>query len=207
MLKTMMCGLLFSLASMCNASPILLLENTTADVNKSYLQGESIEISVWISGLTGSYDNGGVDLGLFDINLLFDRNVTQYVDTIFSQDLDDSVFFELSAIETSGGLNFFGVSLLFDLSTQLDAFKLFSLSFIAKEIGDSDFTLNSLLLDSMGYEFTADSNKVSIKVQQPVVSVYEPNTMLLLLIGLLLVCGVRRKTFNRHPDMTLSISR
>lgn len=193
LLKTMICGLLFSVATMCNASPILLFENTTSDVDKSYLQGESVELSVWISGLTGSYDNGGIDLGLFDINLMFDRNVAQYVGTSFSQSLDDSVFFELSATETASGLNFFGVSLLIDLSTQLDAFKLFSLSFIAKETGDSNFTLNSLLLDSMGSEFTADSNKANIKVVQPVVSLFESTTPLLFFMGLLLVFGVRLK--------------
>lgn len=191
MLKAIVCGLLFSCATMSNASPILLFENTAADINRNYLQGESVEFAVWISGLTGTYDDGGLDLGGFDINLFFDRDIANYVGTSFSPDLEDNVFFGLSAAETASGLNFSGVSLLFDLSTQLDTFKLFSVSLIANETGDDIFTLNSLLFDSMGYEFVAGSNKMAISVHQPGVSVVEPNILLLLLIGLLLVYRAR----------------
>ncbi len=181
-------ALISAFSSNVFATPVLSFGNSGGDVAQSYNLGDTVSLDVWISGLEAT------DLGGFDMNLSFNGAVTGYQQTVFSTDLDDSVFYGLAAVPTSSNsLNLSGFSLLADLSTQADALKLFTLVFTAGEAGTSTLKLDDVLLsDAMGLELASESYLAEITVNGTPASVPEPGALGLILGALALVWGCRR---------------
>lgn len=177
------------LAASAYATPVLSFGNSGSNVAQSYNVGDTVSLDLWVSGLDGSNDLGG-----FDMNLSFNGAVSGYQNTVFSTDLDDSWFYGLSAAPTSSnGLYLSGFSLLADLSAQANTLKLFTLSFIAGQAGNSTITLDDFILsDSWGTEFASESYLAEITVNNKPTSVPEPGTLGLLL-GALALVFVRRR--------------
>jgi len=183
------------LATSAYATPVLSFGNMGSDVTQSYYQGDTVSLDLWISGLDSSDDLGGADLAAFDMNLSFNGAVTGYQNTLFSSDLDDSVFYGLAAVPTSGnGLNVSGLSLLADLSAQASQLKLFTLVFTADQLGTSLVKVDDFLLaNSVFLELGADSFLAQINVIQKPTSVPEPSSLGLLMGALALVYASRRR--------------
>ena len=182
------------LAASAYAAPVLSFGNSGSDTAHAYQVGDTVALDLWISGLDGTDDLGGMDLAGFDMNLSFNSGVTGYQNTLFSTDLDDSLFFGLTAMPTSvSGLNLSGLSLLWDLSSQASAFKLFTLSFSADQAGVSTLKLDDFILsNSWGEAFASANYLAEITVTDKPVSVPEPSTLGLLLSALALVFVRRR---------------
>lgn len=176
------------LATSAYATPILSFGNSGSNVTQSYTVGDTVSLDFWISGLEGT------DLGGFDMNLSFNGAVTGYQNTVFSTDLDDSLFYGLTALPTSSnGLYLSGFSLLADLSSQANTLKLFSLAFTAGQAGTSTIKLDDFILsDAMGSAFASDSYLAEITVNEKSSSVPEPSSLGLLL-GALAVVLIRRR--------------
>lgn len=177
-----------ALASSAYAAPILSFSNSGGNVAQSYNVGDTVSLDFWISGLDAA------DLGGFDMNLSFNGAVTGYQNTVFSTDLDDSLFYGLTADPTSNNsLYLSGFSLLADLSSQASSLKLFTLAFTAGQAGTSTIKLDDVLLsDALGLELGAESYLAEITVSDKPASVPEPGTLGLMLTALALVAARRR---------------
>jgi hypothetical protein len=184
------------LATSAYATPVLSFGNVGSDTSHAYHVGDTISLDLWISGLDGSDDLGGLDLAGFDMNLSFNSGVTGYQNTVFSTDLDDSFFYGLSASPTSSNsVNLSGFSLLWDLSSQANQFKLFTLNFTADHAGVSSIGLDDFILsNSWAEEFASDKYLAEITVMDKSVAVSEPGSLGLLMGALALVVMRRRKT-------------
>ncbi len=182
--KMMAVSALCLLANASYAVPVLSFGNTGANVAHDYTVGDTIALDFWISGLNGSDDLGGVDLGGFDLNLSFNGAVTGYQGTTFSSDLDNSLFYGLDASSSStNSVNLSGVSLLADLSAQASEFKLFSLLFTADQVGTSTIKLGDFILSNSWFtELASDNYLAEINVRP--VTVPEPSSLGLLLLAL-----------------------
>lgn len=187
-------GVFNLLAASAYAAPVLSFGNSGGDSAHTYQVGDTVSLDLWISGLDSTDDLGGLDLAGFDMNLSFNGGVTGYQNTLFSTDLDDSLFFGLTAMPTSGnGLNLSGLSLLWDLSPQASAFKLFTLNFSADNAGVSTLKLDDFILsNSWGEAFASANYLAEITVTDKSVSVPEPGTLGLLFSALALVFLRRR---------------
>ncbi|HOY23428.1 MAG TPA: PEP-CTERM sorting domain-containing protein [Cellvibrio sp.] len=187
-------GVFNSLAASAYAAPVMSFGNSGSDTAHAYQVGDTVSLDLWISGLDGTDDLGGLDIAGFDMNLSFNGGVTGYQNTLFSTDLDDSLFFGLTAMPTSGNsLNLSGLSLLWDLSSQASAFKLFTLSFSADQAGVSTLQLDDFILsNSWGEAFVSANYLAEITVTDKPVSVPEPGTLGLLFSALALVFLRRR---------------
>ncbi len=182
--KMMAVSALCLLANASYAAPVLSFGNAGANVAHDYTVGDTIALDFWISGLNGSDDLGGVDLGGFDLNLSFNGAVTGYQGTTFSSDLDNSLFYGLDASSSStNSVNLSGVSLLADLSAQASEFKLFSLLFTADQVGTSTIKLEDFILSNSWFtELASDNYLAEINVRP--VTVPEPSSLGLLLLAL-----------------------
>ena len=183
------------LATSACAAPVLSFGNSGSNSSHTYQVGDTVSLDLWISGLDGSDDLGGLDLAGFDLNLSFNGGVTGYQNTVFSTDLDDSVFYGLLANPTSGNdVNLFGLSLLGDLSLQASQLKLFTLNFSADSAGVSTLKLDDFILSNSWFrEFASDNYLAEITVTDKSVSVPEPSALSLLLGALALVFVRRRR--------------
>lgn len=196
--KALAAGLVVSAFNMFAASayaaPVLSFGNAGSDTSHTYHVGDTVSLDLWISGLEGTDDLGGLDLAGFDMNLSFNGGVTGYQNTVFSTDLDDSLFIGLTAdMTSSNSVNLSGVSLLWDFSSQLSAFKLFTLSFTADQAGVSRLSLDDFVLsDSWGSELAGEKYLAEITVSDKPVSVPEPSTLGLMLSALTLMFVRRR---------------
>jgi hypothetical protein len=184
------------LAASAYAAPVLSFGNSGSNTSHSYQVGDTVSLDLWLSGLDGTDDLGGLDLGGFEMNLSFNGGVTGYQNTLFSTDLDDSLFYGLVADPTSSSsLNLSGLSLLWDFSSQASQLKLFTLNFSADQAGVSILTLDDFILsNSWGIEFGSDNFLAEITVIDKSVSVPEPSALALLLSALALVFVRRRRT-------------
>lgn len=171
------------------AAPILSFDNAEADIQKTHQVGETILMDLWISGLDPS---AGDALGGFDLETSYDGAVTDYQSTEFGEALNDYQFFALEADELGqNAVNHSGVSLSFDLSDQISAFKLFTIEFTAAQLGESVLALDRVLLsDAFGFELEAQTYSATIRVQGAT-EVPEPDTLALMLLGL--VALIRRR--------------
>lgn len=184
--KMMVASAMCLLASASYAVPVLSFGNAGTNVAHDYTVGDTIALDFWVSGLTGSDDLGGLDLGGFDLNLSFNGAVTGYQGTTFSSDLDDSLFYGLDASSSSSNsVNISGVSLLADLSAQASEFKLFTLLFSADHAGTSSVKIDDFILaNSWLGGFTSDNFLADITVNETAVTVPEPSSLGLLLLAL-----------------------
>ena len=183
------------LAVSAYAAPVLSFGNSGSNSSHTYQVGDTLSLDLWTSGLDGTDDFGGLDLGGFDMNLSFNGAVTGYQNTVFSTDLDDSLFYGLLASPTSGNsVNLSGLSLLWDLSSQASQLKLFTLSFSADYAGVSTLNLSDVILSNSWFsEFASDNYLAEITVTDKQVSVPEPGSLGLLL-GALALVFVRRRS-------------
>ena len=193
--KMMVAGALCLCAGSALAAPVLSFGNAGANVAHDYTVGDSIALDLWVSGLDGSDDLGGLDLAGFDFNLSFNGAVTGYQGTTFSSDLDDSLFYGLDVSPTSSNsVNLSGLSLLADLSAQASEFKLFTLLFSADHAGISSIKIDDFILANSWFgSFSSDNFLADITVNEKAVTVPEPSSLGLLLLALGALV-IRRRT-------------
>ncbi|RYY02136.1 MAG: PEP-CTERM sorting domain-containing protein [Gammaproteobacteria bacterium] len=184
--KMMAASALCLCAGSALAAPVLSFGNAGANVAHDYTVGDSIALDLWVSGLDGSDDLGGLDLAGFDFNLSFNGAVTGYQGTTFSSDLDDSLFYGLDASPiSSNSVNLSGLSLLADLSAQASEFKLFTLLFSADHAGISSIKIDDFILANSWFgSFSSDNFLADITVNEKSVTVPEPSSLGLLLLAL-----------------------
>lgn len=174
-------------ATVTQAAPILSFNNAQTDIAQTYQVGDTISLGVWLSGLED------VDLGGFDLNLVFNNAVSQFQNATFSADLDDSLFGDLAIVRPdANSLNLSGVSYDWDLSDQANEVQLFSLEFIAGSVGTSVLSFgSSLFSDGLGLELLTDNFMATLTVEGTPTPVDEPGTLAMLACGLALLT-VRR---------------
>lgn len=166
------------------AAPILSFNNAEADIQETYQVGETILMDLWISDLAPS---AGEALGGFDLAMSYDGAVTDYQTSVFGEELNNYDFFALEADELgSNAVRHAGVSLSFDLSNQMSSFKLFTLEFMAAQVGESVLALDQVLLsDAFGFEIVEPQTfSATITVEGPI-TVPEPGTLALMVTGLM----------------------
>ena len=162
--------------------------------------GDSLEVRAQISGLKTPSASA---LGVYDLNVLFDSSrfaLSQIVwgDSALGNQLDLAGFgsLQLSDSSINGTINLFELS--FDSALDLEnlqaqSFTLFSLIFSSIHTGVGAFSLDvNSLGDAYGNNITADTiNNTHVNVNS--VSVPEPATNFLLLIGLIALGFARIK--------------
>lgn len=165
------------------AAPMLSFTSEQNDIERTYQLGDTVNLGVWISGLDPA---SGDALGGFDLSVGYDGSVTDYQATRFGDTLADYSFIPPSAVETSSnGVDLDGVALTFDLSGQPPAFELFTLQFLAADVGTSSLTFGSVLLsDALGDELVSGTYSATLNVVAPPSNVPEPGSLGLLLMGL-----------------------
>ena len=185
---------IFCLGVSFNANAIsidLIADNTAINL------GDSVEVQVRISGL-----DGNPALGVYDVNFNYDASLfslgnVSWGDTLQGNQLDLLGFGSLQ--DSNGGngwLNLFELS--FDGAMDLEMlqageFTLFSILFNAIAIGHGEFSLTANALgDAYGNDLLIGS-LTSTQVNVNSVSVPEPTSVLLLLLGLLAVAALRAK--------------
>ena len=172
---------IFLVCGYSQASPIISFDNQANDANYSYELGDLISIDIWISNLDT------VDLGGFDLGLAFNGLVTSYQDLQFNSDMVEFDF--LDASNSLDTISLSGVSFAFDLSGQLDAFKIATIDFSADMVGISEISFTDILLsDTFGSSLDFDSFIATITVEQLSVGIAEPNILALGVLALLLGC-------------------
>ena len=173
--------------------------------NKSAVNvGDSLDVAVRISGLN---DTSAPSLGAYDINFLFDNSLFSFDsiswgDSAQGNQLDLAGFGSLQdATSGSGWLNLLEIS--FDDALDLDSlqageFTLFSvlLNTIAVGIGNFSLAANSLG-DAYGDNLVA--NQINgTQVTAGAVSVPEPSSVLLLLVGIFAIGMLRARSVQRQ---------
>lgn len=165
--------------------------------------GDSLEVRAQISGLKTPSASA---LGVYDLNLLFDSSrfaLSKIVwgDSALGNQLDLAGFgnLQLSDSSINGTVNLFELSFdsVLDLENlQAPSFTLFSLIFSSIHTGVGAFSLDvNSLGDAYGNNLTADTiNNTQVNVNS--VSVPEPATNFLLLIGLIALGFTRIKRQN-----------
>jgi hypothetical protein len=185
-------GMCFSLNT--NAISIDLIANQTA-VNV----GDSLEVQVRVSGLN---DAGAPSLGDYDVNFNYDSSLFNFSsiawgDSILGNQLDLSGFGSLQDVSSGlGWLRVFELSVdeALDLELlQAGEFTLFSVQLNAAAIGNGIFSLSSNAFgDAYGSDMLIDTiNGTSVSVGN--VSVPEPSSLLLLLLGIVAIAVLRTK--------------
>jgi hypothetical protein len=154
--------------------------------------GDVLKLDATISGLKTA---GALALGVYDLNIHFDSNLFAFNsitwgDSVKGNQLDLNHFGSLQMSDDSNSnlLNLFELSFdsAWSLETlQADSFTLFSVMFSNLTTGNGVFQLSvNALGDAYGNNLNADSiNNTTVKVQA--VSVPEPATNFLMLIGLI----------------------
>jgi hypothetical protein len=188
----LMLGTCFSFSA--NAISIDLIANQSA-VNI----GNNIEVQVRISGL---HDASAPSLGDYDVNFNYDSSLFSFSsivwgDAILGNQLDLSNFGSLQ--ESTSGWSWLRISELsvdsaVDLELlQKDEFTLFSVSLNAAAIGSGTFSLTTNAVgDAYGNDVLIDTiNSTAIDIRG--VSVPEPSSLLLLLLGLVAITVLRAK--------------
>lgn len=173
--------------------------------NKSVVSvGDSLEVAVRISGLN---DASAPSLGVYDVNFLFDNSLfsvdsIRWGDSAQGNQLDLSGFGSLQDSSSgSGWLNLFELSFddALDLNVlQSGEFTLFSILLNTVAAGTGNFSLvaNSLG-DAYGDNLVADQIN-GAQVTAGAVSVPEPSSVLLLLVGILAIGMLRAKSAQRQ---------
>jgi hypothetical protein len=170
------------------AIPTLSFNGSSTDISQTYNTGDLFSLDLWMSGLEND------DLGAFSLNIDFAGGVTDFLSGSFNSGFTDLLALPIddgaNSVELAGGF------LSFDLSGQADAFQLATLNFSANSVGTSviDIT-NFVLSDGYATELSADSFNANITVVDvdPPASVSEPSTLVMLLSGLLLFTGLRKR--------------
>lgn len=162
--------------------------------------GDVVKIDATISGLKTV---GASSLGVYDLNVHFDSsrfifNGVSWGDSVKGKQLDLNLFgsLQMSDSSNSGWLNLFELSFddAWDLETvQASSFTLFSLIFSGIATGNGEFHIDvNALGDAYGNSLTADSlNNTNVNVKA--MSVPEPATNFLMLIGLIALGFARIK--------------
>ncbi|WP_435782657.1 PEP-CTERM sorting domain-containing protein [Cellvibrio sp.] len=194
-----LCALGLSLSLNANAISIDLV------ANKSVVSvGDSLEVAVRISGLN---DANAPSLGVYDVNFQFDNSLftfdsISWGDSAQGNQLDLSGFGSLQDSSSgSGWLNLFELSFddALDLNVlQSGEFTLFSILLNTVAAGTGNFSLvaNSLG-DAYGDNLVADQIN-GTQVTAGAVSVPEPSSVLLLLVGILAIGMLRVKSAQRR---------
>lgn len=160
--------------------------------------GDTIEMQVLISGLDGEKT-----LGVYDLDLHYDASLFSLInlfwgDAVKGNQLDLAGAGNLQdSLSGSGWLNLLEVS--FDdaqdlIANQADEFTLFRIVFTSIAIGSGNFFVtNNVTGDAYGNNLIIDTISDSqVTVNNPV-SVPEPSSLLMLLLGLLAVAALRAK--------------
>jgi hypothetical protein len=185
-------GMCFSFNA--NAVSIDLIANQTA-VNV----GDNLEVQVRISGLN---DVSAPSLGDYDVNFNYDTSLFNFSsivwgDSALGNQLDLSGFGSLQDVSSGlGWLRVFEASVDDTLDLELlqaGEFTLFSVLLNATAIGSGNFSLtNNAIGDAYGNDVSIDTI-TGTTVDVGSVSVPEPSSMLLLLLGMLAIGALRTK--------------
>lgn len=183
------CGVFFQIAQPVFAKTVISFEKASMDVQRNYFLGEMINIEVWLYGLGDPGTTDHLALGAFDLDLSFNNSVTAYKSITFGNVLDDSGYILLTADRPSeNSINFSGVSILDDLSTQPNEFQLFSLSFSADRVGTSTLKFDRMLLaDALANPLDVKAYSAEINVS----TVPAPASLPMICIGLVIISLVR----------------
>jgi hypothetical protein len=161
--------------------------------------GDNVAVQVRISGL---HDANGPSLGDYDVNFNYDTSLFSFSniawgDSILGNQLDLSGFGSLQ--DFSGGLGWLRVfELSFDDALDLELlqageFMLFSVLLNVNAIGSGNFSLTANALgDAYGNGLFIDAI-TGATVDVGSVSVPEPSSLLLLLLGILAIAVLRTK--------------
>jgi hypothetical protein len=168
---------------------------TFAPLHQTVELGETVNVDIHISGLTG-FDA----LGAFDLDLEFDDSILGFSGVSFGTQLDLFGFGSLQDASASGGVvdvSEVSMDLPFDLEDfQLDDFVLATIEFNADALGTSTLSYSQTILsDAWGIGFDPDLETGWIQVIAPT-SVPEPNILTLLLLSAAGVAGLRVKKKN-----------
>jgi hypothetical protein len=143
--------------------------------------GSSFDVDVVIFGLEDT------DLAAYGIDLGFNDNVLDYESVSFGTELGFPTDSEVDVDTAAGFISVAETSLLFDFSGQPDAFTLFTLTFSAQEVGDSEFAFSLLDLSD------PDFNAIEASAGGNVNVVPIPAAAWLLGSGVLCLVGIRRR--------------
>jgi len=188
-------NLLASLAILFSCDAFAININLVADKSRLNI-GDTLELQVRVNGLD---DQAAPSLGVYDLNLGFDRalfslNAVHWGDSLLGNQLDLAGFGSLQeSTPGANGLNVFELSV--DSIAALDLlqagdFTLFSVLFTAQAIGEGNF---SLLINALG---DASGNPLSanepngLAVIVGAAEVPEPSSVMLLL-GVLAILALR----------------
>lgn len=144
--------------------------------------GNSVDLDIMVSGL-GVYE----DLAAFDLDFNYDPSILQFMNYSLSDNLgsvlnDEAL--DLSSLNYPGLLNISSISLLGNLETQPDAFKIATVTLkgIAKGVGNLSLS-NVLPGDSFGEIISAETRDASVS------SVSEPPSMIFFASGITILAG------------------
>lgn len=191
-LKVRVFAVLFAMLSSSSAFAITI--NFQPLSTSAYI-GETIDVDVVVSGLISVNEI----VSTYDLFIGYDAATLNASSVSFGPYLDDFLYpsFQFEDLNTPGSLNFGEISFLFDdelAVLQPDSFTLATISFDAIAIGNSELTFEPHpffgVIDIKGREaqiLSLDAGTGLINVMESPVSVPEPESFLLLLVGLLLL--------------------
>ncbi|NOZ52083.1 MAG: hypothetical protein GXP08_02900 [Gammaproteobacteria bacterium] len=193
---------LFSTAQVSALSINFQSLNTTTNI------GDTIDVDIVVSGL---FDAGEI-VSTYDLFVAYDASIVTASTVSFGPYLDDLLFPSIQFADTSnpGMLEFGEISFLFDdelAAIQPASFTLATLSFDAMSSGMSDLSFaphpNFGVIDIKGRDaqiLNVNAGVGTITVMAPsVVTVPEPDSLLLMLMGFVLLI-ISSHRFSFHPS-------
>ena len=193
-------AVLVFLFALCYSSQVFSISISFEPSSASVNVGDAIDVDVVVSGLSAA----GEIVSAYDLFVSYDASVLTASTISYGSFLDTAI--QLSDTSIYGLLEFSEISLLTDAELALlqsDSFTLATLSFSAIAIGSSLLTFepNPVLgiIDVVGrnyqsLEVSAGTGLVSV-VKLPV-TVPEPGSMLLMLLGLLVILTITPRTIS-----------
>lgn len=176
---------------------ILLLAGSAnfANALSIYMQSASQSVSLNDHAIFNVNVSGASGLGAYDITLLFNQLTFAAPTIIFGSYLGAPGESFVDAIFSNGSVNIAETSFLWDLSLQPADFTLFTLDFLATDVGVSLIAFGPISLsDPIGNTILdVTTTAASITVEPGVAPIPEPGTILLVCAGLASLAIWRRR--------------
>jgi len=177
--------LLFGTAKGVIAAPILSFNNSQTNISEIVYVGDTITLELWFSG----FDT--IDVGGFQFLLNFNDTVTSLAtleknDTLTEFDIYD-------VFNTGNAVDSYAVAFADDLSSQADAFKIATLSFLASNVGISELLFSDLIVsdeNAQAIDLTMFQGQIAV-IDNTNISVPAPTSLSIFLLGLFVI-SIRR---------------